>query len=263
MTIDFEQRYLQHLLHTLAEMTQDFLFEPAPNEPEDSSLNELRLFRLYRLLDQVKRMVNKRFYQLPESFREMQNLDYDDWMQEAMVVLIDETQKYDIAAGVPYQKYITSRIKWRLIDKQRTVDRQHSLVNEHVKDAIEALKQQRGHDPTPDEIAEYLGCEVWAVQEALEQRRFVRPEDQGQIEAHTQSSPHDEWLRKRLWECIERLEPDQKELFVRHEMENESFPALFREFCQVFASKSIRSFQRHYGEQVFEPVRLCVEQGYD
>ena len=263
MTISFEQRYLQNLLHTLVEMTQGFLFESVPNEPKTVSPNELRLFRLYRLLDQVRRMVNKRFYQLPESFRGSQDIDYDDWMQEMMIVLIEETQKYDVAAGVPYQKYITSRIKWRLIDKQRSIDRRHTLVEEHVKAAIDALKQQGRQEPALQEIAEHLGCEVWAVQEAIAQRRFVQPEVQGQIEAPSQSSPHNEWLRKRLWECIERLTPEQKEVFVRHELDNESFPVLFAEFCQLFGSKSVRSFQRHYGEQVFEPVKLCVEQGYD
>lgn len=283
MTINFEQRYAQRRLHDLAEKTKDFVFASEPDEPTDVSADELRLFQLHKLLIQVSQMVTKRFYKLPDSSRAMHDLD--EWIQEMMLVLVEETERYDISKKVPYQKYITERITWRLKDYQNKIRRQESVTNKHVKQAQKELQQELGHEPTPEEIAEYLGCEVWMV---LEQKRFVRPEDLGQIEAYTQSSandeqlrkhmdtdsfegslyapqlsPYDEWLRKRLWECINRLKPDQKDLFVRHELENESFPALFAEFCQIFGSKSVRSFQRHYGEQVFEPVKLCVEQGYD
>lgn len=261
MTIHFEQRYLQHLLHTLHDLTRDFAFEPAAGEPAAASAEEVRLYRLTRLLNQVRQMVNKRFYQLPESYRAAHDLEHDDWIQEMMVVLLEETRKYDAAAGVPYQKYLTARIKWRLLDKQRAFDRYHSLDNIQVKDAASTLKAEKGRAATPEEIAEYLGCDVWAVHEALDQKRFVRPDEQGDIVPQNPTTPHDEMLRNRLWDCIGLLEPERRALFVKHELEDESFPALFAEFRAVFGSNSVRSFQRHYGDHVFEPVKTCVERG--
>ncbi len=245
-----------NLLQTLMLLTKDVTnWADAPDEPAGAPAEELRLFRLRALLRQMQSIARREFADLPPSFRNMAGIEKDDWMQEAIMQVVNLTKDYDDSKGIPYQKYMVKFLKWRLLNQQKAVCSKHPPKSPELAKKVQQLTAEVGHDLTPQEIAEHLGSDVWSTQEALGNAVFV-PLDEGvQIKDQTQRSPHQEFLLNCLLNCLETLEPIIRDLFFRHEFEHESFPALFEEFGPAFGSGSPRSFERHYHEHVFDVVK--------
>lgn len=108
----------------LLEITSDFNFYGSKREPEGATPEERHRQRVHALVHMARKMALKRFRQMPEAFRAVHS--EDDWIQEAMIILITESLKYRPKDGYYYDKYISERISWRLTDFRRSVCKRNS-----------------------------------------------------------------------------------------------------------------------------------------
>ncbi len=260
MNPTFTRQYWQDVLRTLDYLTREVAnWADAPKEPLHAPAEELRLFRLQALLKQMRCIVGRAFVELPSSFRRTAGIEEDEWMQEAMIQVVELTKAYDDSKGVPYQKYMVKFLKWRLLNRQKTVCSKHPPKNPDLVKQVEQLAKELGRELTPQEIAKHFGSDVWSTQEALGHAVFVSIEEHVQIEDQTQRSPHQEFLLNCLLQCLETFDLITRNLFIRHEFRNESFPALYDEFGPALGSSSKRSFERHYHDHVFDAIKECAQ----
>lgn len=182
--------------------------EQVPNEPQ-SSEDEIRLYRLIHLIDEAReRIIGPRFWR--NYGRWQKAYSWEDWIQEAMTIMVELTLKYDPQRKDSFNRYFTHRLKCRLLNVQKK------------------LRRTGKEEQEP---------------EFLQQK--AKPD-----------------LQALLWAAINRLPPEFRMLFIRHELEGWSFEKLFNEFGYVLECDSQRSFQRHYAERVYKPVIEYVQTFY-
>lgn len=94
--------------------------------------------------------------------------------------LVDASRRYDPAAGVPFGRYATIRIRGAVIDSTRSRDwatRSLRRRAREINDATRRLEQEHGHTPSVAELAEALNItedEVRTRQQATERATLLQ-----------------------------------------------------------------------------------------
>ncbi len=249
--------------------------------------------------------VNK-FYQTPDSFRTTHTMD--DWIQEAMIILFDLCSSYDSEKG-PFDNYARFIISKRLISMQRDIFRKNPPVNEDLRKIAVSLKRENSREPSVKELSDITGRSENEIREFMETgvgKRVFAKENEGvheKKEVKIGMTPEEQYIRlearKILWDCVEKLEPGSKLLFVRHELqdvslenlydnlnlsetiektdhglkllflrhefEGASFENLYEnpEIREIFGAESLRTFKRRYRDKVYQLVYDCVKARYE
>jgi len=204
----------------LVEGTKSFGLSKVKGEPSDSSARAIHEFRLINLITQVRKMGVRKFYSMPLNIRMMHTRN--DWVQDAMILMFKCLEDYD-----PQRGHFNNYVKF--IVKRRLVDIEKKLL------AIE--RKQENKNPTEDR-----GIEEQSDRNISEEDRSI--------------------LRSILHDCIEELHPEAMTILHDHEVAKISFTKLFDEFKNSSAlkkSKSVRSFQRNYNKDIFQPLYDCVQ----
>jgi len=114
--------------------------------------------------------------------------DLDDLRQVALIALTSAIERYDPQRGVSFSTFATPTIlgalKRHLRDRTWAVRPPRAVHDRYlaVASASDALTGDLGRAPTPAEIADWLGCTVAAVQEAIDvasSRTFVSHDSVG------------------------------------------------------------------------------------
>ncbi len=87
-------------------------------------------------------------------------LDYEDILSFGTIGLIEAVERFDSTKGVKFETYAISRIRGSIIDALRSLDRLPRSVRQKVREtteAILALTNDLGREPTDDEVAATIG----------------------------------------------------------------------------------------------------------
>jgi|GEM_PF-4984244 len=268
------EKYSLQLFQELKKMTEGFPFEVVQNEPAGLSENELREHRLRTLVSTAKKMGERKYYEMPESFRA--DFTREEWIHEALFIFFEQTARYDPRHNLSFNRYILKMVKNRLISKQRELFRKNPPAeNDDLRKIAASLKRELGRDVTAEELSEHAGIDKRKAEEFLDsgvrQRVFERRsgEELDKAEVKTGISPEEQYIRlearKILWDCIRRLESKMRLLFIRHEFFGISFQKLFDkpEYRKFLGSISLTTFQRDYKKRTFDPVENCVRRKYE
>jgi len=109
------------IFQILVERTRNFHLENLLNEPKYASEDELRQFRLKDIINRVVNMGIRAYYQAPENSRTVHTKD--DWIQDAMVIFIQQVEEYDPNKGVPFNRFILFRVRGRLNNRLTEIRR--------------------------------------------------------------------------------------------------------------------------------------------
>lgn len=214
-------------------------------------------------------MAKKKSIQMHESYRTK-----DDWIQDALIILYNSCESYEPGKGA-FNNFARFMVSRRLISIQRDLYRKNPPVNDDLRKVFLSLKREKGRKPTAEELMEVTGLSREQIEKFMDsgfgERMFTRAKDDV-LEKHVKTgmSPEEQYIRlearKILGDCIEKLEPEIKLLFKLHEYENISFQKLFDDvkFRNILLKKagSLKTFQRRYEEDVYSPVRHCVDVHY-
>ena len=106
---------------------------------------------------------------------------YEDLLQAAFLALVKAVDRFDPEHGTAFPRFAMPSVMgelrrhfrdhtWRINVSRRAKD-----LGSNVNLAIDHLVQTHGRSPRPAEVAEYLGCPVDHVLEALAARNAYRP----------------------------------------------------------------------------------------
>ena len=122
-------------------------------KPTDQLRN--RLIEHYMPL--VKYTAERLFAKLP------QNVELDDLTSAGVFGLVDAIEGFDLARGVKFETYCTTRVRGAILDELRAFDWVPRLVRTkaHKLDAaLRKLEIDLGRDPTDKEVSDLLGIPV-------------------------------------------------------------------------------------------------------
>jgi len=86
-----DEVYVEGIFNYLLQITKKFRFSVIKGEPEVTPATRHRV-RLLALITNARRMAKKKYRQMPADFRTVHA--EDDWIQEAMEILISGSLKY-------------------------------------------------------------------------------------------------------------------------------------------------------------------------
>lgn len=90
-------------------------------------------------------------------------LEYDDLLSQAVVGLIDATERFDPSRGIKFETYAYHRIRGAVMDMLRELDWLPRSVRQRESEltaAHEELAERLGRAPTDEELAQELGVTV-------------------------------------------------------------------------------------------------------
>jgi RNA polymerase sigma factor for flagellar operon FliA len=119
-------------------------------ETGDKALRNELLEYYYPL---VKRTAERVYQKLPH------NIDLDDLVSSGVFGLKDAIEGFDLARGVKFETYCTTRIRGAILDELRSVDWVPRLVRSKATEldrALRTLEVELGRNPTDREVAELL-----------------------------------------------------------------------------------------------------------
>jgi len=212
-------------------------------------------------------MAVTKFYQMPESFATSHTMD--DWIQEALIIMFQCCQSYD--GRGPFDHYVRFMVSRRLVSMQRKVFSENPPADRDLYKKVQAYKRKKGRLPKAEELAEETGFDKAAIQKYLESGYGQRTVTTG-VETVCQNkavkaglSPETQYMhheaRKILRDCIEKLQPEMKMMFIRHEFDELSFKKLYRQLN--INDPSFSTFKRWYKKNVYESVENCVSSQYE
>jgi DNA-directed RNA polymerase specialized sigma subunit len=136
---------------------------------------------------------------------------------------------------------------------------------------VQAYKRKNKRLPKAEELAEETEFDKADIKKYLETgygQRMVTTESEtvcqnkavkAGLSPETQFIHHE--ARKILWDCIEKLQPKMKMMFIRHEFDELSFKKLYRQLN--INDSSFSTFKRRYKKNVYESVENCVSSQYE
>ncbi|BBO89676.1 sigma-70 domain-containing protein [Desulfosarcina ovata] len=277
---------VENFFETFWSLTKGFSLSRADGEPDNGTTIEVRRYRLLTLIKQVRRMAIRKFYQMPDSFTASHELD--DWIQEAFIIMFECCEAYDHRG--PFDHHVRFMVSRRLTSLQRKIFRENPPANRTLFKIVHELKQDLGREPTASEIAEHTGRPVKEIegmivegfnlrmvisgvdidshisknQESLLSGQQDEPINSAQVEGRAGISPENQVIRQEarriLMKCIEKLLPEARLLFIRHEFEGISFGKIYKKLSTK--NVSIATFKRRYQSDVYNPVKVCVTSQY-
>ncbi len=170
-------------------------------------------------------MGEKKYYQMPEFFRN--ELSRDEWIQEALVIFIEQAQKYDPGKSEYFNRFILKMLKNRLISRQRELYQKNTLPDDELKNIADSLEQQYGRKLTAEELSGETGISKEDAQTFLTfgmHKKIVQKTRLDELDKtytntdiKTEKSSEEDYIleeaRKILRDCIEQLETGLKSLY--------------------------------------------------
>ncbi len=267
----YNEIYMQGVFSKLLEITKDFAFCETKGDPKNATKEELHRGRLLALITAVRKAAMKKFRQMPEDLRIVDN--QDDWIQQAMITLFEESLKYKPKEGYCYNKYMISIINKRLVSLQRSVFAKNPPVDDDLRKMIAAIRRELGRPPTPEEISDRTGVSLEVVRRVLNEgvsttRLFVRASEDVDLNEWTQAqqdrpggTPEELYLQKEvrtiILDCLDRMRPYDKCLLILRYFEGLSYSdisGITLEAAETVKSQARRAFAR---------LRDCVLSRYE
>ena len=258
-----EDSYFQ----SFSDLTKDFILSKIDDEPAEVTQEELRKFRLSALIRQVRKMAIKKFYQMPESFATSHTMD--DWIQEALIIMFQCCQSYDRRG--PFDHFVRFMVSKRLVSMQRKVFSGNPPADRDLYKKVQAYKRKNKRLPTADELALETGFDKDAIEKYLESgygQRTVTTDSEKACQnkdVKVGLSPETQFIhheaRKILRDCIEKLQPEMKMMFIRHEFDELSFKKLYKQL--KIKKPGFSTFKRWYKDNVYADVEDCVSSQYE
>jgi len=245
-----EENYFQ----AFSDLTKDFIFSKVEDEPTSATLAELHKYRLLALVRQVRNMAVTTFYQMPGFFAASHA--QDDWIQEAVIIMFQCCQSYDRRG--PFDHFVRFMVSRRLVSMQRKVFSENPPADRDLFKMVQAYKRKNKRLPTADELALETGFDKAAIKKYLESGYGQRTVTTG-VETVCQNkavkvglSPEKQYMhheaRKILRDCIEKLQPEMKMMFIRHEFDELSFRQLYKQL--KMSEPGFSTFKRWYKDNV-------------
>jgi RNA polymerase sigma factor (sigma-70 family) len=212
-------------------------------------------------------MAIKKFYQMPESFATSHTMD--GWIQDALIIMFQCCQSYD--GRGPFDHYVRFLVSRRLVSMQRKVFSENPPADRDLYKKVQAYKRKNKRLPKAEELAEETGFDKADIKKYLETgygQRMVTTESEtvcqnkavkAGLSPETQFIHHE--ARKILRDCIEKLQPEMKMMFIRHEFDELSFKKLYEQL--KIKKHSFSTFKRQYKKNVYESVENCVSSQYE
>jgi RNA polymerase sigma factor for flagellar operon FliA len=116
----------------------------------------------------VKRIAYHLMARLPSS------VQVDDLIQAGLIGLLDAVKNYDGSQGAQFESYATQRIRGSMLDELREADwlpRNARKNCRQVENAIGAMQQRLGRQPTEQEVADSLNVPLDRYQAMLQDAR--------------------------------------------------------------------------------------------
>lgn len=140
---------------------------------------EEKLFLRYRETGdlEVRNQIVERFYYLAEALSKKfrnRGVDYEDLVQVGSLALIKAVERFDPGKNIKFITFATptiiGEIKKYFRDKSSGIrmPRKYYEAYPQIKSAMDALTQEKGAFPTPNEIAEAVGLRPEEVLEIIE-----------------------------------------------------------------------------------------------
>ncbi len=260
-----DEVYVEGIFNYLLQITKKFRFSVIKGEPEVTPATRHRV-RLLALITNARRMAKKKYRQMPADFRAVHA--EDDWIQEAMEILISGSLKYSPKEGYHYDKYLLSIINWRLTDRQRAIFKENPPIDEDLRKYIASMRRELKREPTPEEISERTGVSLEQIRRVLDEgvgvtRLIVREspardlskcseEDAGRGD----SSPEDALLQKELreiiMECLSEMRSYDRYVVIKRHFEQLSYSEI-SEIIQEAVETARTHCRRAFGH-----LRNCV-----
>lgn len=271
----WNRTYFEGVFSLLAEVTKDFPFASGKGEPRDLSVEEMRLFRLRRLVTTARRLAMEKFREMPEVFHGVHT--ENDWIQDAFAILVEESLRYAPREGYAYDAYLAYfLLPRRLTSLQRALFRKNPPVGEALRRAVHILEKGHRHKgphgrPTEEEIADFTGVSVEEAAQFLETgpgpRIFQHAGEDFDLENRSEedagrptSCPENACLQKEsmtiVLECLDILKPFDRWLVMQHVMDGVSFTKLAEltgKTPEAVRNRCRRGLKR---------VRECIESRY-
>ena len=261
-----DEVYVEGIFNSLLKITENFRFSEIKGEPLEATPAERKRLKLLALITSTRKTAKKKFRQMPADFRAVHA--EDDWIQEAMVILISESLKYSPKEGYCYDNYMLSIIDWRLTDQQRSIFRENPPLDEDLRKYIVSMRRELKREPTPEEISERTGVSLEYIRRVLcdgvgATRLIVREsvgrdlnklseEDAGS----GQSSPEDALLQKELreiiMECLSLLRSYDRYVVTKRYFERLSYSDLSQIILEAVETT------RTHCRRAFGRLRDCV-----
>lgn len=140
---------------------------------------ELRNELIVHYASLVRAVASRVFTGLPNT------IDRDDLISYGNFGLIDAIEKFDLAKGVKFETYATTRIKGSIIDALRSQDwvpRSVRAKAKNIEASVADLSVKFGRPPDDAELAAHLGltiAEVWAMQSEGNVRQVAALDEHG------------------------------------------------------------------------------------
>jgi RNA polymerase sigma factor (sigma-70 family) len=261
-----DEIYVEGIFNSLLEITENFRFSEIKGEPPEATPAERHRLRLLALITSTRKIAKKKFRQMPADFRAVHA--EDDRIQEAMVILISESLKYTPKEGYYYDKYMLSKINWRLTDQQRSIFKENPPIDEDLRKYIASMRRELKREPTPEEISDRTGVSLEHLRRVLYEgvvatRLIVREsaardlnkwseEDAGRGD----SSPEDALLQKELrqiiMECLSEMRSYDRYVVIKRYFERLSYPDISEIMREVVETT------RTHCRRAFGHLRNCV-----
>ncbi len=258
------------LFGLLWERTKHFTFSEGHDEPKNASEEELRSFRLRQLINFVQAKGRWEFRQMPDSFRAVHS--EADGAQEAILILLKETVKYQPRQGYSYDGYMRFLVPRRLIDFKRKYFRMNPPVGKDLEKVVTSMRRSLKRTPTSKEIAEHTGLSEEDVRRLLEDGAGPRvwgkqssdPDDKASEEERVRDGApsaeaqlmHGQFLHAFL-DCIEQLSAHNRSVIMRRHFDGETFEEISASLGE--GRETIRSRCR----RAVEALHNCISNQHD
>lgn len=131
-------------------------------DPEDVDANRIRHDIILAYLYLAEMVVKKRKKTLPK------HVDADDLESWAYIGLLQAVQRYDHTMGVPFEAFVTQRMRSVIADSIRENDWAPRSLRKKQRDlvkAVDSFRQAEGRDPSDEELSQILEIPVESIRE--------------------------------------------------------------------------------------------------
>ena len=191
---------------------------------EKSNEELLKLYKETGSLEIKQEIVMRYIYLVKSIALQMRDIylsfvQVDDIINEGVIAIMSEIDKFDLEKNVKFETYISKRIKGMIIDlarKQDWVPRSTRKNTRDIEDAVTTLYNKLGYYPSVQEVTEYLDISTEKYHDTMRKAALfnilsldmVLAEAQGNeigvkiSQGEVQDQPEEQYLKKELSEVL-------------------------------------------------------------